>query len=172
MEKLYKDIGGKIKRLAMGIFITEAIAAVIYGLTIIFLNCRATLNAGAIISGLIVVVLGPIVAFVSSWLLYAIGEIVDYLSLIEENTSGFYKGNTPLPVVTKPVKKNNEAVKQTAQTKSDALPKMSADDDSFEVQVMNMSADDLTLILQDQRDLYSKEEIEFITSVYNWKSRK
>lgn len=68
MDNLYEDIGGKIKGLAKGTFIVEAIGAIIAGLVLL-----ANENG----FGLILLLGGPIVAWVSSWLLYAFGELVE-----------------------------------------------------------------------------------------------
>ena len=79
---MYDNIGGKIKGLAKATFIVEAIAAVITGIALM-----AT-DGDLIGYGLLVMLLGPIVAWVSSWLLYAYGELVDKACDIERNTRG------------------------------------------------------------------------------------
>ncbi len=79
---MYDNIGGKIKGLAKATFIVEAIAAVITGIALM-----AT-DEDLIGYGLLVMLLGPIVAWVSSWLLYAYGELVDKACDIERNTRG------------------------------------------------------------------------------------
>ncbi len=79
---MYDNIGGKIKGLAKAFFIVEAIAAVITGIALM-----AT-DEDLIGIGLLVMVVGPLVAWVSSWLLYGFGEIIDKLCDIERNTRG------------------------------------------------------------------------------------
>ena len=76
---MYGNIGRMIKNLAKGIFIIEAIAAIIVG--IVFLIGEDMLLVGAII-----LLAGPIVAWVSTWLLYAFGELVEKTSENESNT--------------------------------------------------------------------------------------
>lgn len=76
---MYDNIGGKIKGLAKAVFIVEAIAAVITG----FL-----LMTSVIPIGLLVMVVGPLVAWVSSWLLYGFGELIDKTCDIARNTHG------------------------------------------------------------------------------------
>ncbi len=77
---MYENIGRKIKGLAMFFFIVVAIAAVIVGIV-----CMVD---DAVAIGWLVILFGSIVAYVSSWVLYGFGEIVDKLCEIERNTRG------------------------------------------------------------------------------------
>ena len=79
---MYDNIGGKIKGLATAIFIIEAIVGIIYGIALM-----AT-DEDLILIGLLVLVGGPIVAWVSSWLIYGFGELIDKTCDIERNTRG------------------------------------------------------------------------------------
>ena len=74
----YDNIGGKIKGWAKWIFAIEAIAAVIAGIVIM------VENEGAILVGLLVIIFGPIVAWVSSWLLYGFGQLIENSDIIAE----------------------------------------------------------------------------------------
>ena len=80
---MYDNIGGKIKGLAKATFIVEAIAAIIVGIVLLVETdewwCALILFCG------------PIVAWVSSWLLYGFGEIIDELCDIEHNTGMIMK---------------------------------------------------------------------------------
>ena len=71
LDRLYENIGAKIKNWAKWIFIAEAIGAIITGLALLFLDEEL------ILCGLLVIILGPIVAWVGSWILYAFGELVE-----------------------------------------------------------------------------------------------
>lgn len=82
MDKLYADIGKKIKGLAKWSFIVEAIGTVIVGFILLLDEF--------FVLGLLLMFLGPIVAFVMSWCLYAFGEITDKLCDIERNTKFTY----------------------------------------------------------------------------------
>ena len=77
---MYENIGSKIKGLATTIFVIEAIASVILGIVLL-----AT-DEALILLGIITLIGGPIVAWVSSFLLYGFGELIDKTSKIEENT--------------------------------------------------------------------------------------
>ena len=79
---MYDNIGGKIKGFAKVSFIVAAIAEVITGIALM------AADEDLILYGLLVMVVGPIVAWVSSWLLYGFGELIDKASDIERNTRG------------------------------------------------------------------------------------
>ena len=77
---MYDNIGGKIKGLATATFIVEAIASVIAGIALLIYTEEWWCT--------LILFCGPIVAWVSSWLLYGFGEIIDKLCDIEQNTRG------------------------------------------------------------------------------------
>ena len=83
MGKLYENIGGKIKSFAKASFVVEAIGAIITGLVLL-------VDTEEVIY-LLVLLGGPIVAWVSSWLLYGFGEIIDRLCAIDRNTEVLYQ---------------------------------------------------------------------------------
>jgi len=68
---MYDNIGGKIKGIAKAVFIVEAIAAVIAGIALV------AIDEDLILFGVLTLILGPAVAWVSSWLLYVFGELID-----------------------------------------------------------------------------------------------
>ena len=71
----FDNIGGKIKNWAKLIFAIEAITAVIAGLVI--------MNT-TILAGLLVIVVGPIFAWISSWLMYGYGQLIENSDIIAE----------------------------------------------------------------------------------------
>lgn len=79
---MYKNIGKKIKGLAKVLFIVEAIVVVLTGVIIISLARDYTI----FLVGMLVLIIGPIVAWISSWLLYGFGELIDKTCDIERNT--------------------------------------------------------------------------------------
>ena len=81
LDNLYVDIGSKIKGLAKWSFIVEAVAAIIAGFVMM------VSDEDMILFGLLTMVLGSIVAWVASWLLYGFGELVDKTSEIAKNTA-------------------------------------------------------------------------------------
>ncbi len=78
---MYDNIGSKIKGLAKAIFIVEAIAIVIAGIVIMFAD------EDLIPIGFLMLILGPIVAWVFSCLLYGFGELIDKACDIARNTN-------------------------------------------------------------------------------------
>lgn len=74
----YENIGNKIKGLAQMVFVVEAIAAVITGIALM-----AT-DEDLILYGLLVLIVGPIIAWVSSWLLYGFGQLIENSDIIAE----------------------------------------------------------------------------------------
>lgn len=79
---MFRNIGKKIKVLALIIFIIETAAAVIAGISMM------AVDEFLIPSGFLVLVAGPVVAWISSWFMYGFGEIIDKLTAIEKNTRG------------------------------------------------------------------------------------
>ena len=79
MDDLFENIGGKLKGLARFTCVMEALAAIITGICIMVEE--------AFLAGLCVIVFGPIVAWVSTWLLYAFGELVEKTVNNERNSS-------------------------------------------------------------------------------------
>ena len=74
----YENIGDKIKGLAKASFIVVAMAAVGAGIALMA-------SADDMIPvGLLVMVVGPIVAWVSSWLLYGFGQLIENSDIIAE----------------------------------------------------------------------------------------
>ncbi len=68
---MYDNIGRKIKGLAKGLFVIEAIGTIVAGIAIL------TIDDDFILHGLLMLIWGPLVAWVSSWVLYAFGELVE-----------------------------------------------------------------------------------------------
>ena len=79
-KNIYQNIGKKIKGLAIAMFIAEAVTLVIWGMVLI------AIDEYLIAIGLLMVFFGPLVAWISTWLLYAFGELVDKATAIERNT--------------------------------------------------------------------------------------
>lgn len=77
---MYDNIGKKIKGLAKALFIIEAIAAVIAG--IVFWS----IDEEFFFIGLLVIVGGALLAWISSWFLYGFGELIDKTCDIARNT--------------------------------------------------------------------------------------
>lgn len=107
LTSLYAHIGRKIKNLAIASFIVEAIGAVITGI-ILLVDSGFEEGWWAIF----IILCGPIVAFVGSWLLYGLGEIIDKLSEIERNTGLAYKPDAVKEIYVQEERSKYEAEEQ------------------------------------------------------------
>lgn len=85
LDKLYTNIGKKIQTWAKWIFIVEAIGAIITGIGMLIED------EDLILVALLIVILGPIVAWVSSWLMYGFGKLIEDVEAI--------RNKDPKPVV-------------------------------------------------------------------------
>ena len=77
LDNLYAGIGEKIKKWAKGIFVVEAICAIIGGLVLIG-------DKANVLIGFVVLICGVFVALVSSGILYAFGELVEDVHAIRD----------------------------------------------------------------------------------------
>ena len=76
----FSNIGKKIKTLAKVIFVILLIALPILGIV--------SIVDGDVLYGCIMLILGPVIAWIASWFLYGFGELIDKVSDIEYNTRG------------------------------------------------------------------------------------
>ena len=115
---MYDNIGGKIKNWAIWIFIVEAISAVIGGIVLI-------VNDNALL-GFLTMILGPIAAWISSWLLYGFGQLVESSDIIAAEYSRKNEKHEKI------VMKNNE--RKQAQRRKEVKASISnpfVDEDAF-----------------------------------------
>lgn len=82
---MYKNIGGKLKGLAIGLFIAMAVAAFIGGI-VMLINAIDYSAEDLIPVALLMMLVGPVVSWIFSWILYGFGELVDKTVAIERNT--------------------------------------------------------------------------------------
>lgn len=80
---MFKNIGGKIKGLAKAFFILGAIVPIIVGIVLM------SSDENMVLVGILVMVGGFVVAWISSWFLYGFGELIDKTCAIERNTRGY-----------------------------------------------------------------------------------
>ena len=102
LENLYFDIGKKIKNWAIWMAIIEAIGSVITGIVLLFDDLWWV--------GLLCILLGPIVAWVNTWILYGFGELIDKACDIAENTN-----ISALPIRAEIARRNKEAEEKAKQ---------------------------------------------------------
>lgn len=91
---MYNNIAGKIKLLAKIGFIVETIAIVIAGIGIL-LTDDEVIN---ILTGVLVMAMGPFAAWASSWVLYGFGELIENTAkLVSNNKTNSPTSNNDLP---------------------------------------------------------------------------
>ncbi len=106
LDNLYENIGGKIKNWAKWIFIVEAIFAIITGVILILAGIEFELY---ILLGMLTLLFGPIVAWVSSWILYAFGELVEDIHELRYNVNTRTIEKNVSILATPVIKANREA---------------------------------------------------------------
>ncbi len=117
LDNLYKDIGIKIKVWAQVIFIVGAIGAVITGIVL--------LADEFILAGLLTLFCGPIVALISTWLLYAFGQLVDDTHVARDQNANIDKN---LQMLAKPMIDEAEAkAKREAEEKAKRIAEAKAE---------------------------------------------
>ena len=90
--EMYKKIGKKIKILAMVLAIILAVFYVLAGMTVILFTIQQPADVeiagiavgGGIAGGVLLIILGPVVAWLVSWFLYGYGELIDNTSKTTE----------------------------------------------------------------------------------------
>ena len=91
---MYKNVGGKLKALAKAYAIVVAIISIIAGMVTLASNA-------AVCIGLVLIIVVPFVAWLSSFILYGFGELIEEVSLIRRqkidstsNLNAYNKSNT------------------------------------------------------------------------------
>ncbi len=87
---MFKDIGSKIRGLAIGCFVIGAVVSVILGIVLL---CN-----DATVIGLIYLFIGPVLSWLSSLLLYGLGQLIDDTAVIREVTVAMQSGNYETPL--------------------------------------------------------------------------
>lgn len=145
---MFDNIGGKIKSLAQVICWIGIISSIISGFVMI-----AT-NEYLIFLGLVIMVIGSLISWVFSFTLYGFGQLID---------------NTDKLVHSKKIPTTNKATihsKNQLNNKKLTINKNNAKQETlskdFIEEINNTEIADLQLILEDQQDLYTPNEIAFI----------
>ena len=78
---MYRNIGKKIKILVTAVVIFVSLIFIAYGIFLIF---DEKSNTTTRVYGLCIAVIGPIIAWISGFIVYGFGEIVEKIDLIEK----------------------------------------------------------------------------------------
>ncbi len=149
---MFNNISKKIKSLAQILCWAGIICSLVSGIVIIATGDLAFL-------GFVVIVIGSLLSWVSSFTLYGFGQLIENTSPLVQNVQ-----NTSSNKKVESTKKIKEAI----YTEEDFLKDIQNEaakkqaPATFSTEVKETQTADLKLILQDQKDLYSEEELEII----------
>ena len=115
---MYNNIGRKVQGLAVCMFVVEAISTFIVGIVL--------LVGGMVWPGLLTLLLGPAVALVASWPLYALGQVAMDADLIKNQTATLTRINRNLQIIAGPM--INEAEEQAKQKQAEMRARLDADE--------------------------------------------
>jgi hypothetical protein len=90
LDLLYDNIGEKIKAYAKCVFVFSAIISVILGIVLLAVGASLEVS-GLSFLGILLGIIGIFASLILSWLLYAMGELVDKTSYNERNTHNILK---------------------------------------------------------------------------------
>lgn len=79
---MFENIGAKIKALAVGIMVIGIILYILIGIIVMFIGIGEE-EGGMILIGFLIMALGTLIAWISSWFLYGYGELIDKVSKME-----------------------------------------------------------------------------------------
>ena len=85
-EKFFGNIGKKMKAFARWMFVIESILMILLGLVFFIQAIDSFMGGIYVVLGLLFIFLGPLLAWLSSWVLYGFGELIDKTCDIEKNT--------------------------------------------------------------------------------------
>lgn len=106
---MYDNIGSKIKGLSVTVAVVTAIACIITG---IVLMC---IGDALFISGLLIAVIGSFSAWISSWLLYGFGELIEQTCNNTYYMQQVLRIRDDLTIIRKTLSEPNEKQETTAQ---------------------------------------------------------
>ena len=158
LDNWYSNIGGKIKELAKWCFIVDAIGAVITGL-ILLIDWGFEDAWWA----LFIILFGPVVAFVASWILYAFGQLIEDVHEIRPKSSNTSETKTVEKAASVSFMLPKKAQKESQASKVEAertLPYTSLD--KLQTLIKEMRTQDLEALLREEKSAYSKEELKAI----------
>lgn len=125
-DKLFGDIGRKIKVLAIVSFYVLTILSIVLGIILIAANDGLEDGWWA----LFIIFFGPIVALILSWILYGFGELVENTQAIRSFPVSGINNNLQLlvdPIISENREKAEREFKETAKQKAEEIAKQDAE---------------------------------------------
>ncbi len=162
---MFDNIGRKIKTLAEVFCLIGMIASVVSGIVLMCFE-----DGFLFFIGVVVIIVGGLLSWILSFNLYGFGQLIENTDILVERSQK--NGAKP--------KKAKEKKKQEAYTEEDFIRDMEAENESknaaepedFMAEIMATATGDLELILQDQQELYSEEELAIIKDVLEKRSKE
>ena len=156
---MFDNIGGKIKTLAQVICWIGIACSVVFGIAVVA-------NEYTRLLGIAIIVLGPLLSWVSSFLLYGFGQLIENTDMLVGNKNRPVSNNQNF-ASNKPAQQPRKNNMRHSASVGSALPKdapisQSPAQDTFLKEIKAISTADLELIVMDQADMYSEQEFAII----------
>ena len=147
---MFSNIGGKIKSLAQIVCWMGIICSVVSGIILI------DTDDDLAFLGFVIIIIGSLLSWVSSFVLYGFGQLVENSDKLVLNTEKPYSDKK-----TKQTKKAKEDTYTEENFLKDIQKEKTEQQKTkdFLTEIKETETADLELILQDQKDLYSENEI-------------
>ena len=75
---MWNNIGQKIMKLSQILCWVGIIGSVFTGISFFINGNNSYYGSQSVVTGILVIILGPLISWISSWITYAIGEAADY----------------------------------------------------------------------------------------------
>ena len=150
---MFDNIGGKIKTLALVTTCIGILFSIIAGISLMVIDEEIAFV------GLIIMVLGSLSSWISSFVLYGLGQLIENTDQLVYNSE--ISTNGKKAKLTKVVKEDEYREKDFLRDiQQETIREQNLVD--FEAEIRQTETSDLELIFNDQKDLYSEAELEVI----------
>jgi len=135
---MFNNIGGKIKALAKLVCWIGIVCSVIAGMIMI----ANAVYVSALVLAIIFVLVGSLISWISSFTLYGFGQLIENTDRLVQNSQKTYA---------------DKAAQQMKKNTEDSQPQK-----DFLTKITETETADLELILQEQKNSFSEEELKII----------
>ena len=119
---MFENIGGKIKGLAVVIFIILTIAAVIAAFFLI-----GTGNDGSVLFGILLLIIGPLTALITSWFLYGFGQLIENSDILVSQSKKQLTGISKLSTNSNQKDISEEKIAESIKSSKQSAPSTTTD---------------------------------------------
>lgn len=110
LNNLYTNIGKKIQTLAKWCFLVETVGACVTGIVLMLDEL--------VLPGVLTILVGPIIAWISSWMTYAFGQLVDDMQATRNAMPLLHNINQNLSLLTNRQKADSIEEKPTVKSET------------------------------------------------------